>query len=202
VTLPGPARFPARRVVPALITALLFAGWFAGRGAYALLDAVDGSPSRFGMGTVVLSDDDAGGATVSLVLAQPGDTSIGCIDVSYTGSIDASTRLYASVSGGLGPYITLVVTRGTLSAPSFNSCTSFVADTPDYIGAGQGVVYSGLLSSYPDSWTTGIIDPPSSPQTWHTGDAHAYRIQVTLTNDSGAEGESAAVDFDWEAQNL
>jgi hypothetical protein len=188
--------------VPALITALLFVGWFAGRGAYALIDALDGSPSRFGIGTVVLSDDDAGGSIVSLVLAQPGDTSTGCINVSYTGSLNTSIRLYATVSGGLGPYVALVVTRGTLSPSSFNSCGSFVADTPNYIGAGQGVVYSDLLSSYPGSWDTGIVDPPSSPQTWQTGDAHAYRIQVTLTNDSGAEGESAAVDFDWEAQNL
>jgi hypothetical protein len=196
------ARLPAKRVVPVLLTVLLLAGWFTGRGAYALLNAVDGSPGRIGTGTVVLSDDDAGGAIVSLASAHPGDTSIGCILVSYTGSMDASTRLYSTVSGGLGPYVTLIVTRGTVSAPSFNSCASFVADAPNYIGAGQGVVYSGTLSSYPANWSSGILDPPSSPQTWHTGDAHAYRIQVTLTNDAGAQGLSASVTFDWEAHNL
>src|SRR5204862_7558510 len=86
----------AGRLVPALIIALIVAGWFTGRGGYALFDGMNGSANRFATGTVVLTDDDSGGAVVSLVLAQPGDTSIGCLDVSYAGSLDASVRLYAT----------------------------------------------------------------------------------------------------------
>src|SRR2546423_9151984 len=142
------ARGPSvlRRLTVPLVVALLFAGWPTGRSAYALYTASTESPnSTLATGTVVLTDDDAGTAAVSLVAAQPGDSSAGCIDITYTGSLDSRMRLYAADTGTLGTYVTLVVTRGVLSAPSFNSCTSFTPDAQDYVGAGAGVMDSGLL---------------------------------------------------------
>jgi hypothetical protein len=43
-------------------------------------------------------------------------------------------RLYGTVTGSLGPYLTLTVTRGADSGPSFPSCASFSADATNYIG--------------------------------------------------------------------
>jgi hypothetical protein len=155
------------------------------------------------MGTVAVGDNDSGAATLSLSSAQPGNSDTGCIRVTYTGSLDAGLRLYASVSGSLAPYLTLTVTRGTDASPAFDSCASFTPDATDYLGAGPGVVYSGLLSAYPTSYATGIVDPPSGPsETWTSSEAHSYRVSISLNNDPAAQGLSATTSFTWEARNL
>jgi hypothetical protein len=111
--------------------------------------------------------------------------------------------LYATVSGALAPYLTLTVTRGTDSAPSFSSCANFTADATDYIGQGAGVVYQGSLSGYPTDYASGIVDPkPATPETWTTGEAHSYRFNISLDNNLAAQGLSATAAFTWEARNL
>jgi hypothetical protein len=111
-------------------------------------------------------------------------------------------RLYGSVSGGLAPYLTLTVTRGSDSS-AFDTCGSFVADSTNYIGAGAGVIYSGPLSGFPANWAGGLVDPTSSsPEVWQTSEAHAYRFAVTFGSNTAGQGQSASAAFTWEAQNL
>ena len=125
--------------------------------------------------------------------------------MTYTGSLDAAVRLYGTTTGtGLDQYLDLKVTRGTYSPsnPGFDSCTNFTADATNYIGAGAGVVYNGTVQGYADDYAGGLVDPTSgSPETWTSGEKHAYKIQVTLQNNAAAAGKNATQDFTWEARN-
>lgn len=154
-------------------------------------------------GTVTLADNDAGAAVVTLPAAAPGQSSTGCIAVTYAGSLDAGVRLYAALTGSLAPHLTLTVTRGTQAAPAFSSCAGFTADATNYLGLGPGVLYSGALSGFPTTYATGIADPlPGSPETWTPGESHVYRFVVTLANTNAAQGLTQTAGFTWEARNL
>lgn len=192
----------SRKLLASLLV-LGLVGVAVGAGTYAAFSSTTASTGNsFASGTVAIADNDAGAAMLSLSSAVPGDTTTGCIRVSYGGSLDADVRLYGTVSGSLAPYLTLTVTRGQDSSPSFSSCAGFTADATNYNGNGPGVVYSGPLSGYPGSYSTGIVDPkPAALETWTTSEAHSYRFDVTLENDTAAQGLSATATFTWEARN-
>lgn len=179
------------------------AGLLAGAGSYAVFTATTGNTGNsFTSGTVAIQDNDANTAMLALANAKPGDADTSCIRIEYTGSLDSTVRLYGSVSGSLANYVTLTVTRGTDSSPSFDSCANFTPDATNYVGAGNGVVYSGPLSSFPASYAAGIVDPTSgSPETWSQSEAHSYRFVVTLQDDNAAQGLTGNASFTWEARN-
>jgi hypothetical protein len=187
----------------AAIAALVPAAGGATYAAFRATSSNDGD--RIEAGSVKLSDNGDGSALVSLASAVPGDTTSACIRVTYDGSLPATVRLHGTTSGsGLDQYLDLKVTRGTYSpsAPAYKSCTNFQADGTDYIGAGNGVVYNGTVQGYPDDYASGLVDPLSaSPESWTTGEAHVYRIDVTLQQNFAAQGKSAAQVFRWEARN-
>jgi predicted ribosomally synthesized peptide with SipW-like signal peptide len=160
------------------------------------------SGNTFAAGTVLIGDNDLGSAMLALPNAKPGDSDTSCITLTYTGTLDSSVRLYATVSGGLAPYLNVTVTRGTDANPTFDSCTTFNPDSTDYIGSGNGVVYQGTLSGFPTSYAAGLVDPTSgSPETWQTDEVHVYRFVISLANDNGAQGQTATAGFTWEARN-
>ncbi len=183
-------------------------GISAGSGTWAAFTATTpNAGSRFESGNVTIGDNDGGSTPMlSLSAALPGATDTGCITVSYTGSLPSTVRLYGATTGtGLDQYLDLKVTRGTYtpSQPAFDSCTNFQTDGTEYIvGKGNGVVYDGPLQGFPDTYLAGLVDPTSgSPESWTTGEAHVYRVQVTLQNNTGAEGKNATQSFIWEARN-
>ncbi|MEX2196212.1 MAG: hypothetical protein WD844_13080 [Thermoleophilaceae bacterium] len=162
----------------------------AGAGTWsAFSDTTANESNGYAAGTVLLSDNDAGTALLSLSGAMPGASSTGCILVTYGGSLDADVRLYASVSGALAPHLVLTVTRGTDAAPSFDSCASFSPEPGD--------LFDGPLSSYPGTYGTGIADP----EAWSTGESHSYRVRAELADDPAAENLTATATFTWEARN-
>ena len=110
----------------------------------------------------------------------------------------------ATGGSGLDAYLDLKVTRGTMAGtPIAGSCTSFAADATSYAGAGPGIVYSGTLQGWPDTSAAGLIDPkPGAGATWTHGEAHAYRLQLTLGSASAGQGKTATQSFSWEAANL
>lgn len=189
-----------------LVTILLvgIVGTVAGSATYsAFTSTTTNTGNVFSAGTVSLTDND-GGSTGLLALsnAKPGDADAGCIDVSYDGTLPATVRLYASVSGALPQYLNLTVTRGTDSSPSFDSCANFTADSTDYIGAGNGVVYSGTLAAFPGTYAAGVVDPTAgSPETWSNPESHSYRFTITLQNDDAAQGLNGSATFTWEARS-
>jgi len=185
-----------------LVVALL--GATVGVGTWAAFSATtDNSGNTFSTGTVALSDNDSGAAMLTLTGAKPGDSDTGCIRVTYSGSLPATVRLYGTTAGtGLDPYLTLTVTRGTISSGSFDSCANFTADAADYVGAGAGVLYSGSLQGFPDSYGAGLVDPTSaSPESWTSGEEHAYRFTVTVQDNNAAQGKTATQTFIWEARS-
>jgi hypothetical protein len=165
------------------------------------------SGDSFAAGTVTITDDDSGAAMLALSDVRPTATDTSCIAVTYEGSLPASVRLYGTTTGtGFDPYIDVQVTRGTIASPSFDLCTGFTADSTDYIGAGAGVVYNGTLQGFPDSYSSGLVDPTSgSPESWTTNERHVYKIQVTvksgLSSYNAAENKTATQAFEWEARN-
>lgn len=189
-----------------LVTMLLvgIVGAGAGSATYSAFTSTTGNGGNvFSAGTVNLTDND-GGSTSLLALsnAKPGDADTGCIAVSYDGTLPATVRLYASVSGALPQYLNVIVTRGTDSSPSFDSCSNFTTDSTDYIGAGNGVIYSGTLAAFPGTYAAGLVDPTGgSPETWSNPESHSYRFTITLQNDDAAQGLNGSATFTWEARN-
>jgi predicted ribosomally synthesized peptide with SipW-like signal peptide len=188
-----------------LITAVVLGlvGIVGGLGTWsAFSDTTANGANSFQSGSVTIEDDDSGSAMFSLTGMKPGDPAVSrCIDVTYTGSLDAQVRMYGTTGGtGLAQYLNVTVTRGEKSSP-FAGCGDFVADLTDYIGQGPGVVYSGTLDGFADSYAAGTVDPPSSgPETWTTGEDHAYRFEVSLVDDNNAQAKAATQTFTWEAR--
>jgi predicted ribosomally synthesized peptide with SipW-like signal peptide len=188
-----------------LLTLLVLGGLVAVSGAAtysAFSSQTSNSANTFEAGTVLITDNDLDGAMLSLSNAQPGASDTSCILVTYSGSLSSTVRLYGSIAGALAPYLTLTITRGDDPSPVFDDCIGFVADSTDYIGAGQGVIYQGALSAFPASYATGLVDPlAGSPETWTTGESRVYRFVVSVINDNNAQGQSATASFSWEARN-
>jgi hypothetical protein len=149
----------------------------------------------------VLLDDDYGSAMLTLSNAGPGDTDEGCIRVTYAGSYAPTVRLYGSTGGtGLDGFLELTVVRGTLPGSSA-SCAGFTPDATDYAGAGPGLIFQGSLDGFPDDYENGLVDPVAgSPETWTSGESHAYRFVISLADDNQAQGLTAAQRFVWEAR--
>ena len=179
----------------AIIGAVVLVGSGA---AYAAFTAVaSNAGNSVSSATVAIADNDGGSAMLALSNATPGSSDTSCIRVTYSGSLNASVRVYGTVTGTLAPNLLLTVTRGTDSAPSFDSCANFTADATDHIGAGPGVVWTGLLSAFPSTWAGGIVDP----STWSGSDAHSYKFVISPLDRDGAEGLSSTFAVSWEARN-
>ncbi len=175
----------------------------AGAGVFSAFSSQTDNPGNvITAGTVVLSDNDAGSALYSLTAAKPGESQASCIKVTYTGSLDASVRIYTpSTIGELGSSVNLKIEPGTQASPSFPSCTGF---TPDSGGA----LYEGTLASFAaehNSFANGVADFPGTSATkWATNDAVVYRVTATLSASApdSAQGKTTGSHIiRWEAQN-
>jgi predicted ribosomally synthesized peptide with SipW-like signal peptide len=199
VRVSSPQRRLRRSMV--ILLALGVVGLVGGLGSYAAFTSTtSNSGSSFAAGSVAIEDDDTS-AMLSLANAKPGDTDSSCIKVKYTGSLSSTVKLYGTMTGSLPSYITLTVTRGTNSAPSFDSCTSFTADGTDYLGLGNGIIYQGSLASFPANYAAGILDPkPATPETWTTNEEHSYKFAVSLDDNNAAQTLTGTAPFTWEAR--
>ncbi len=199
----APALSRRRRVLTAMLM-LGLTGLIAGMGSYAAFNSTTSNTGdTFQAGTVSITDNHNATALISLANAKPGDTDTGCIQVSYSGTLSATVKLYGSGTGSLAPYLNLTVTRGTDSSPSYRSCTNFTADANNYIGQGNGVIYSGTLSAFPSSYAAGISDPAvgGGTETWTNPEAHSYKFTVTAQDVNASQGLTGAASFTWEARN-
>jgi len=154
--------------------------------------------------TVELKSDDGGIAMFFVEGAAPRDPpATSCLQVSYTGTVPVTVRLYGSTTGtGLDPYLDLTVTRGTLPSLTVGSCSGFTPDAENHIGAGPGVTYRGSLRDFPDDYLGGLVDAQAgSPESWADGERHAYRFQITVRDDNAAQGRTAGQTFVWEARS-
>jgi hypothetical protein len=162
----------------------------ASGGTYsAFTSTTSNAGDSFSAGTVTITDDDAGVVMFNVSGMRPADAArTRCIKVTYTGSLDAAVRVYASASsGGLEPYLNLTVESGTSSA-GFAGCAGFSGST----------IYSGTLSAFPTTFAAGIADGG----TWTTSSARAYRFTVSVQNNAAAQGRTGTATFTWEARNV
>jgi len=161
--------------------------------AAAFSDQTGNAANEFAAGTVQLSDNDAGSALFDgSSLLVPGDSQVGCIEVTSSGSVDAEVRLFGATTGGDGlePYLDLTVERGTGDCTTFGTATEVWGPTD-----GDLAEFLAAASSYAsgvDSW---------APVGGGADDTIPYRITVTQQDDNAAQGLSSIVSFTWEAQN-
>jgi len=175
----------------AVIAASLLA--FQSTGA-AFSATTENAGNAFAAGTVTLSDDDAGTAMFTLPAMKPGDSAVGCIEVTYSGTLDPEVRTYgASTAGdGLEAYLDLTIERGDGDCTTFGTSTAVWTNGTD----GDLGIYLGAATDYAtgsDSWqpTGGAPD-----------DTVPYRFTVALQDDNAAQAKTVTVTFTWEAQNL
>jgi hypothetical protein len=162
-------------------------GALTGFGTYSAFSSTTASGGNsMQAGTVSIADDHTAASMLALTNAKPGDTTTGCIKVSYTGSLPSTVRMYAAPTGALAPYLNVTIKRGT--GGSYPSCTGFTPETTTYTGA---------LSALPSSWAA------APAEQWTQGEAHSYQVAVTLDPNApaSAQGTSAGVSFTWEARN-
>lgn len=82
----------------------------AGAGGFSAFSSQTDNPGNsVTSGTVVLSDNDGGSALYALTNAKPGDSQSSCIKVTYSGSLDASVKVYTpSTVGALASSVNLI----------------------------------------------------------------------------------------------
>lgn len=152
--------------------------------------------NSFAAGSVVLGDNDAGAAMYSVTNAAPNVDTVKCIQVSYTGSLDADVKLYtASTINASASSINLTVEKGTSSGSTgFPDCGTFTS---------QATLYSGSLTNFGDtknSYANGIAAYPGSATKWANSDTLVYRFTLNV-GDSGSGATSGTHSFTWEARN-
>jgi hypothetical protein len=181
--------------ISAAVLAVLAAFLMAFQATSAAFSAQTANESNvFSAGTVALSDNDSDSAMFSLSEMAPGDSSVGCIEVTYEGSLDPEVRLFGSATAGDGleAYLDLTVERGDGTCASFGSTTAVWTNATD----GDFGAFLGAATDYAsgeDNW---------QPTGGGPDDTVPYRFTVALQDDNDAQGKTVTVTFTWEAQNL
>jgi hypothetical protein len=144
-------------------------------------------------GVVTLADDDSGQALFTVTNLLPGDTGSKCIRVTYSGTVTASVKLFAtSVTGTLAPDLRIVVTQGAGggNVGAFGTCAGGFSGT---------TIYDGALSAFPTTWAGGL----GSFAPTGAGQFTVYRFDYELPSGtpSDRQGRPAAVDFRWESRS-
>jgi hypothetical protein len=161
--------------------------------SYAAFSATtDNGVNNWSAGSVALSDNDSTTAMFNATGLKPGDTGERCIQVTKTGSLAGTVKLYGqglTTTNGLSSELDLVVVQGTGTS----------ADCSNFVAAGAGV-YSGTLAGFTaTTFATGYGDwAPAAGSS-----ARAYKFMYTLksTAPNTVQGGTAAITFVWEAQN-
>jgi hypothetical protein len=178
----------------ALAVAVLTATAFTWGSAWATFTITTPTYSTtWSTGTVVLGDDDAGGALFSVSGLAPGAAGTRCIAVTSTGSVPALVHLYVSsrsTTRSLSSALTIAVVAGT--GGGTGDCGGFAPAT---------TVYRGTLAGFPTTWAAGV-------DTWTTagstaGESRTYQLTWSLpaSASTGAQGGTASAAFTWEAQS-
>lgn len=157
--------------------------------------------NSFSTGTVVLSDNSAASAMLNVSNLRPGDTMSSCIIVNYTGSVPANVVVYGNGTGSLGTYLNMTLARGT-STSAFPTCAGFTYDNTNYVATEtNGVIWAGTAATFPAAGAA-VVDPTSStPAVWTSGTSIAYRVDLTMQDNSASAGKSGTLALTWEARN-
>lgn len=161
--------------------------------------STDNTGNSLSTATLTLTDDDGGSSVLFNVSDMvPGDTSVNCIAVTYSGSQadPAGVKVYSggfTDSGTLADYLNVTIEEGT--SATFGDCATF--SSVNTIESG------GTLTDFDTAHTSyatgaGVWDPSGTPETV------AYRITFELdaATPDAQQGESVtALNFTWEVQS-
>ncbi len=154
----------------------------------------DNTGNAFVAGTVTLTDNDSGTAMFNVPNMTLNDTAVGCIEVTYSGTLDPQVRTYAAITAGDGleAYLDLTIERGDGTCAAFGTATAVWTNATD----GDLGVFLAAATNYAtgqDNWqpTGGAPD-----------DTVPYRFTMALQDNTLAQAKTVTVTFTWEAQNL
>ncbi len=185
----------ARMRMGAAAAALLMAALLAIGSSWAAFSATtENAANDFAAGTVALTDNDAGVALFdTLTNLKPGDGETDCIEVTYSGTLDAQVRMYGSVTAGTGleDYLDFTVERGTGTCAAFTAA-AMVWDTGTDGDLGVFLAGATNYATGVDAWNVTGGGPD---------DTVPYRITATLQDNNAAQGLASTVTFTWESQN-
>ncbi|BEP16287.1 hypothetical protein acdb102_45980 [Acidothermaceae bacterium B102] len=200
-------RGPSSRVRRNLAKGILPLGIIASAGvvwqsSYAAFSATTSNAGNtLTAGTVKLTDAANGTALLNATGLKPGSTGVGCIKLTYGGSLAAATKLYiagpdltTSTPSNLAPYLTLKVDEGTGVDPA---CSDFVSSANDYNPTNSTALTLNTFASSATNFATGVGN--WSPAA--AGATKTYRFSWTVQDNNAAQGLNATVKLTWEAQN-
>ncbi|MCB1026912.1 MAG: hypothetical protein KDB24_04005 [Microthrixaceae bacterium] len=178
------------------LAALLVVGLLTVEGSKAAFSASTANGSNtFSAGSVTITDDADGSVMFNLSNMVPGTTATKCINVTYAGTAPADVKLYGTVGGtGLATYLDTVISVGTGATGGTGfSCANF--------NGGVGA-FNDTLANFGTSHT-GYANGNGTNFAGATNNTtRSYRVQVTLQDNSLAQGKDANATFTWEAQNV
>jgi len=174
-------------------------GSIVGFGAFSAFTATTtNSGNTLTAGTVIINQH--AGATTLYTGAnkKPTDSVVACVRVTYTGSLTANVKLYASAGITNGTLFNLKIERGSgLSSPDNTmNCTGFSsASTP----------FNANIGTIGTSFAAGI-DGKAAAATWATNDSVDYRFTISVIDDPTPNAHitttsTGAHTFTWEARS-
>jgi hypothetical protein len=191
--------FPVRKLLVSLVV-IGAMGAFAGVGAFSAFTATTtNTGNSFVTGTVNIGTH-AGSTTLYTGTAKkPGDQTVACMHISYTGSITSAVKLYTSAGITNGTVFHLKIERGSgLSAPDNTmNCTGFTASSTPF---------DSTLDQLPVDYATGL-DGKAGGASWATNDGLDYRFTISVNDDTTPNAHTSATGtgahtFTWEARSL
>jgi len=147
-------------------------------------------------GTVILSDDDAVGSMFSVTGLLPGDSGAKCIEVTYSGTLAATVKLFATgytTTNALGPWLNLTIEEGSGSSFAGSGPSSCPGFTP------SATIYDGTLADFAAtrvSYGDGIGSfAPTGP-----AQSTVYRFSFSIDDAApeATQAGTAGVTFTWE----
>lgn len=187
-----------RRILGLLLT-IGVVGTVAGWGAYSAFTATTtNAGNTITAGSVAVSQH-AGATTLYSASDQaPGSSVVKCVQVSYTGSLAASVKLYVSSGITNGSAFNLKVERGSgLSSPDATmNCTGF---------SSSSTPYDGNLGAFATTYAGGV-DGKAGGTAFSQNDSVDYRFTISVNDDTTPNAHtstqsSGAHTFTWEARN-
>ncbi|MDX6223397.1 MAG: hypothetical protein QOD91_2451 [Frankiales bacterium] len=196
--------------IVAALVGILASGGLMWRASYEAFSATTtNGPSTWSSGSVSLSATSPATALFNVSNMKPdGVTHSACINVTYTGSLAATVKLYVASGGltgsGLDPYLNWQIIEGTGSTNA--SCSGFVAGSTLYGSTPTAADNSAAQTNLTlHDFATTKTAFGSGVGTWApAGGSNAtesYQLVYELANTNSAESKTASVTFTWEAQN-
>lgn len=182
-------------VAAAVVLGLLTSGalvWQASTAAFTA--TTNNSANTWTAGSIALSDNDSGSAlflSASYPNLKPGSTDYKCIDVTFTGNVLSTVKLYSSdPTGDLGEWLEMKIEEG----PTTKACLDPTGWDSTLTAASQSL--DEFYAVPHTTWVNGV-------GTWAPAVTATRRFKFTflLRDNNNAMGDTTSVNYTWEARS-